>query len=156
ETEPNNAQAHALLGQKYALTKDKEKAIEELRKAVELDPQRVETHTALAAVLLSVGRTVDAETAGKKAIQANPRSMEAHLALGQFYLAQGKVAQAEAELRTGCELDSYAVMPRLLLARIYTTTGRLTDAEKAYEELKVVAPDDPQAYRALGLFYVST
>jgi Flp pilus assembly protein TadD len=34
--------------------------------------------------------------------------------------------------------------------------GRAADAEKVYRELKSVAPDNPQAYQALGGFYEET
>jgi tetratricopeptide (TPR) repeat protein len=35
-------------------------------------------------------------------------------------------------------------------------TGKLPDAEKLGAELKTIAPDNPEAYQALGLFYIST
>jgi len=155
QADPNNARAHAVLGEAYGLTHHVPYAIQEFQKAIDLDPAKVEYYTALAVVHLAVGQPSAAETVNRKAVDANPKSFQAHLSLGQFYLLQGKLGAAEAELRNASYLDARAVPPRLLLARICTLTGRRTDAEKILEELKKIAPDDPQAYQALGLFYAS-
>lgn len=155
-TDPNNAQAHVILGQKYAMTQDFPNAILEIRKAIELNPGRVENYTALAALLLSSGKPEEAEAAVKKAVEANPKSPLAHLTLGQYFFTQRKMAEAEAEMRAAADLDAHAVMPRLLLARIYAATGRVAEAEKLYTDLKTAAPEDPRAYQALGLYYAST
>ena len=48
------------------------------------------------------------------------------------------------------------MLPRLSLAPVYLATGRVADAEKLCAELKTIAPDNPEAYRALGLFYIFT
>jgi predicted Zn-dependent protease len=66
------------------------------------------------------------------------------------------MAEGEAELRAAIELDPHAVLPRLSLAQVYLATGKMADAEKLCAELKTIAPDNPEAYRALGLFYIFT
>jgi len=152
---PNSARAHAILGEKYRLTNEPAKAVQELRKAVDADPQQVEGYALLGAALVAAGQTAEGEAAYKKGVEANPRSVNAHVSLGQFRLSQRKIAEGEAEMRTAAGLDPYAVLPRLFLARILLATDRRNDAEKLYSELKKVAPDDPQAYQALGLFYLS-
>jgi tetratricopeptide (TPR) repeat protein len=59
-------------------------------------------------------------------------------------------------MRAACDLDPRAIPPRLFLARIYIVNGKLADAENTYKGLKSIAPDQPEAYQALGTFYVST
>ena len=66
-----------------------------------------------------------------------------------------KLEQAEAEMRAACDLDPHAVAPRILLARIYLNMGKSSDTEALYADLKAVAPDDPQAFQALGTYYLS-
>jgi tetratricopeptide (TPR) repeat protein len=153
---PNSARAHAILGEKYILTHDRQNAVQELRKTVDADPQRVQGYAALGAAYLAAGQIADGEAAYKKGVEVNPRSVQAHLALGQFWYSQRKLTDAEAEMRTAAGLDPHAVLPRLFLARMLLATDRLNDAEKLYTELKTVAPDDPRAYQALGLFYSSS
>jgi hypothetical protein len=80
----------------------------------------------------------------------NPKSGDAHVALGQFYFSLDKPDEAEAELRSACGLDALGVRPRFFLARLYALTGRLS--ERGHVAWKEGAPDDPQAYSALGGF----
>jgi predicted Zn-dependent protease len=82
--------------------------------------------------------------------------LPAHEALSQFLFSVGKLAEAEDEMRVACDLGPHAVSPRIFLARIYLAMGRTADAETTYSALKTVAPDNPEAYQALGAFYVST
>lgn len=156
KNDPNNAKAHAELGEKYAATRDTEHAILELQKAIDLDPTRIEYYSSLAALRVSLGEGAAAEATYEDAIKRNPTSLEARLGFGEFYFAEGKFAEAEQQMLVASQLDSHAVLPRLLLARTYIAMHRLSDAEKVDSELKTVAPDDPQAYQALGLLYSST
>jgi len=151
--EPGNARAHAILGEAHTLAGDFSKAIQEFLKAVELDPQRIENYAALGAAYGAAGRLSEAESAYKKATEINPKSIQAHISLSQFYFSQGKGADAETEMRAACALDPHALPPRFLLARIYLDEGKRAEAEKLYADLKTVAPNDSQAYRALGSFY---
>ncbi|MGA2272779.1 MAG: tetratricopeptide repeat protein [Bryobacteraceae bacterium] len=83
-------------------------------------------------------------------------SAEARINLGQFHFTQGKLAEAEAEIRQAAELDPGTFLPRVLWARFLVRAGKLAEAEKLYQGIKTIAPNDPQAYQALGHFYVST
>jgi tetratricopeptide (TPR) repeat protein len=152
---PNSARAHAILGGKYILTHDRQNAIQELRQAIDADPRRAGGYAALGAAYLAAGQTAEGEAAYKTGVAVNSRFVQAHLSLGQFWFSQGKMTDAEAEMRTAAGLDPHALLPRLFLARILAATNRLNDAEGLYAGLKSVAPDDPRAYQALGLFYSS-
>lgn len=152
--DPANSAAHGVLGAVYATNRDVPNAVRELQKAIELAPQRANNYLALGSVYSSAGRTEEALEAFRKAVQIDPKSPQTRLALSRFYLSQGKTGEAEAEIRSAIELDRSAVLPRLSLAALYQTAGRIEEAEKAFAELKTVAPDDPRAYRALGIFYV--
>ena len=66
------------------------------------------------------------------------------------------MAEAETTLRAAIELDPHAVVARLSLAPVYLATERAAEAEKICSELKTIAPDNPQAYQALGRFYIFT
>jgi len=156
DAQPGNIRAHTILGEKHTLTHDYPKAIQEFQKTVELEPQRVENYGALGAAFAAAGRFSEAEDTYRKATETDPKSRLAHMSLSQFYFSQHKMVEAETEMRTACNLDSRALPPRLLLARIYLAMGKSADAEKLYSDLKTIAPDDPQAYRALGSFYASS
>lgn len=150
-----NAAAHSMLGGIHAATGDVPNAIREFQTVIELEPQRAERYLNLGAVYVSASRPAEALDVYRKAIQVDPKSSLAHAALGRFHFTQGKAAEAEAEIRKAIELDTRSVDPRISLAALLRATGRVGEAEKGFAELKTVAPDDPQAYRALGLFYLS-
>jgi tetratricopeptide (TPR) repeat protein len=154
--DPGNVRAHAILGEKYTLTRDFPKAIHEFRQVVAAEPQRIENHAALGAVYRAAGQFAEAEEAYKQAIAINPKSAPAHIALSQFLFSLGKLPGAEVEMRVACDLDSHAIPPRILLARVLLAMGRTPEAEALYTVLKTIAPNDPQAYQALGVFYSST
>jgi tetratricopeptide (TPR) repeat protein len=152
----NNAQAHSILGDQFALRGDSVGAIREYRIAIKLDPGQVESYSGLAAVFTVRRELPDAEAILKQAVTANPQSLAARLNFGRFYLSQRKFAQAEAEVGAASTLAPRDPLPRLLLANAYVAEGNLAEAEKSCAELKAIAPDDPAAYRALAWFYVTT
>ena len=64
--------------------------------------------------------------------------------------------EAEREFRLANDLGPHELLPRLLLGQMYVAKGRWGEAEALYAGLKAVAPNDPSAYQALGIFYLST
>ena len=154
--DPRNGRAHATLAAGYALRRDTGNAMVEFRKAIDLDPARVEYYGNLAALQLSSGRLAEALATHDEAIRRNPKSVEARVGLGEFFFSQGKLDEAAAQLQIAAGLDPHAVEPRLLLAHTFAAMKRFDSAEKLNRELKTIAPDDPIAYQALGLFYLST
>jgi tetratricopeptide (TPR) repeat protein len=156
DAQPGNARALRILGEKSTLTNDLPKAIQEFQKLVALEPQRVENYAALGAAYGATGKFSEAEEAYRTATETNPKSSQAHVSLSQFYFSHGGTAKAETEMLIACNLDPHALAPRFLLARIYLAMGKPAAAEKRYADLKTIAANDPQAYRALGNFYASS
>lgn len=153
EADPDNALAHATLGMKYAVTEETAKAVVAFEKAIALAPERVDFYTGLGrTVYQAAGKVSEAEAVFKKAAAANPNSANAHLELARFYLAQNR-PEGEAAARAAMQLAPKDITPRLLLARVFRATGRPAEAASQLRELKSIAPENPQAYRALGLFY---
>ena len=154
--EPRNARAHRILGTAYAAGHDLPHAIDEYRRAIDLDPAEVGAYADLGNADLATGKLVEAEEVFRKATGVDPKSSPAHIALGRFYFSQHKMAEAEAEMWAAAKLDPRSPVPRLQIEELYLEEHRPADAERICAELKSIAPEDPQAYRALGLFYEST
>ena len=155
-SDPGSADAHAILGEKQLLTGHLPDAMREFQQAVDLAPRQVEHYIALAAAYVSAGQTAEAEAVDRKAIENNPGSVDARINMGQFCFTQGRLPEAEAEMRQAVALEPKAVLPRVLWARILVREGKLADAEKLYQGIKTIAPNDPKAYQALGLFYLAS
>ena len=155
-SDPRNARAHAMLGEKYAAQQAWPMAIREFQTAIELDPSQVKTYAALALAYASSSRTSEAEAILQKAAKSTPKSLEANLNLGRFYFMQHRAVEAEAAMRAAAESDPRATVPWILLIKIYMDAGRQAEAERACAELKKRAADDPDAYMALAAFYEAT
>jgi len=101
ELAPNDARLHADLAQYYALGfPDYERAIQEYRKAIELDPHSKEA-LAGAAALYGVPEevvTLD-EAIGwlERVVQLDPNDPNHHFRLGKLYWEAGRSADAEKE-----------------------------------------------------------
>ena len=145
-----------ILGEEYAVTRDFPNASQEMEKAIALDPKHVEAYVALAAVYRAADRTSDAEAVYAKAIEANPKSSLARIARAQFYFSRQKMEEAQRELEVAANLDPRGVSPRLMLGTVLIARGCEDQAERLYASLKTLAPEDPQAYRALANYYSSS
>jgi tetratricopeptide (TPR) repeat protein len=154
--DPRNAAAHGILGDRLALTGDPEGAVREYRASISLDPHRVSTYLALGALYRSRGQFSDAEAAFREATVSDPQSEQARLILAGFYISQKDLVRATAELVVAAKLAPRDVQPLLMLVDAYTAQGNQADGEKIGVQLKIVSPDDPNAYHALATFYKST
>ena len=118
----------------FLLLEQPDKAIEEFKKELELQPGHPASLMQIAFEYLKRG---DAKTAlpwAKQAVAAAPRDFAAHKALGQALLDTGDVDGAIAELQTGLGLAPESPGLHFTLARAYQKAGRLEDANKEREE----------------------
>jgi tetratricopeptide (TPR) repeat protein len=89
---------HELLGLVYASLNRTDKAMEELKTAVELKPDWVEARTNLGTALLHLGKNQLAGEQFRKALELDPRGYDTNHNLGEFYAQSGKLADARALL----------------------------------------------------------
>ena len=124
-------------------------AIEELRRAVESDPDRAATHVELGRALESVDHRVDAAEEYRIAIRKQPDLAEAHLDLADVLAADGKLDDAirHYEIAVGLlpgRADAHFSLAIALLARERTDEG-VAELERTL----ALAPGDARARRAL-------
>ena len=79
--------------------KDTDSAVDEIQKALELDPSRATTYANLGALQLARGRSDEAEAALKQAVMLAPTESAPKLALANFYWLSNRRDQAEATLK---------------------------------------------------------
>jgi tetratricopeptide (TPR) repeat protein len=156
QSDPKNARAHDVLAEKYLRTQNLPNAVLELQKAIDLDPGQFARYDALGNVYRAANQVEAAETSFKKAVEVEPKSVQARVALSQFHLSQGKTNEAIEAMRMACMLDPKFVPSQLFLGQIYTRSRNVAEAERVYATLRKNAPNDPQAYQALGIFYMAT
>jgi Flp pilus assembly protein TadD len=151
EAAPDSARPHANLGRLLLGRGERARAIDELERALALNPRLSNTHDVLGRALLEGGDRVRAQHEFQRAVELNPRLADAHGNLGLVLLVQGRTDDAAAELERALALD-----PRLAFAHtnLATILGGRGDRAGALEHLRAAIEIDPRnaaAHFNLGL-----
>ena len=159
--DPSFAAAHAQLARAYGLrvsqlaredTAAREKALVEVEKALELNPDLAEAHWARAFLLWDVAPGFRHERAiqeDRRALDLNPNLGEAHQHLGVVYLHIGLLDEAVAEFRNALTLNPFDVnaQRRIGIAKVYR--GQYEDG------LTLIRQAGPEANPALWSYQVA-
>jgi len=141
EARPEGAAAKA----SDAAAEAESKAETELRRLVELEPDRTEPRYRLALVLATFGRIDDAQRVLEQAVAKFPDKQDVKLTLVEFVSAHRSRAEGEATLRAYIAKDPSNLDLRLGLGGFLERTGASVEAMSEYRAL--IARDDhsPQA-----------
>ncbi|HJT78448.1 MAG TPA: tetratricopeptide repeat protein [Gemmataceae bacterium] len=118
--EPDNPDAHLLLGFVCQDERKPGEAAEELRRAGELAPDHPLVYPALGAVLLEQHRDEEAIVAYREALRISPSEATAHANLGLLLARAGRTEEAVVQYRCALALHPDAPEWRADLARIQT------------------------------------
>ncbi|SEC20452.1 TolB amino-terminal domain-containing protein [Rhizobiales bacterium GAS188] len=127
--EDENVGARTLLGSIYIFRRDYDRALDELRRAVEINPSDPQAQSGLADAFLWSGNTRGAIDALREVARVQPTlSVVEHYDLGTAYLLVDRQDEAIATL--GHAIQRYEQNPYLhvLLAGAYAAAGRKDDA----------------------------
>jgi len=157
------ADVHHLLGVSLSLLGQAERALGELKRALELNPQYVEALIHQGLVLNELGRTDEAQEAFGRAAQhlskptaGLPAPVAAQLAnrhaeLAETYANAGAIERAIAQYVSALELGPEFHDLRYRMARLLLEAGRPLEAREALEEVVGARPNFVDAEAALGL-----
>jgi tetratricopeptide (TPR) repeat protein len=118
----------------YLLLEQPERAIEEFKKELELQPGHPASLMQIAFEYLKQGDAAAALPWAKQAVTVAPREFAAHKALGQALLDSGDVPGAIAALQDGIKLAPESPGLHYTLARAYQKAGRIEDANRERDE----------------------
>jgi tetratricopeptide (TPR) repeat protein len=176
--DPNFAAAHAGLAELYSLMDHRagltslpvsetyRLSIEEAQKALAIDPDSSEAHSALGHIDVHAGRFAEADEHLTRSILLNPNNAVSHMWLGVLRVAQRRFPEAKVECQTGLRLDplnvrvaavasaNFAIMGEYQLSADAARLGLRTDPNYAglYESLaraEMFSGHFPEAERAL-------
>ena len=153
DKDPKNIEGHILMGSVLFAQQQKDKAFEEMNKALQLDPNRVESYLSMAKFHIAAREPEKAEELFKRGISVNANSPVAHTEYGKFLAQQNRQAEAEAELRKGVEVGPSDRNARFILASYYLVTRQFDKAEESYKALAALQPDKPEGQAVLADFY---
>ena len=103
ELAPDSPEARTALGNAFVLTKSYEKAEQEYRTAIRLNPALFDPHYFLARLFVEQGRTSEAALAFEKAGEVDPEDYQSPLLVSSVYRALGRETDRLASMRRGLE-----------------------------------------------------
>ena len=157
------ADAHHLLGLSYSLSGQPDKALEQLDRALALNPNYVEALIHRALVLNDLGREDEATAILRQARQLGseeragfPSHVAAklanqHAALGEAYVQSGGLNEAIAQYEAALALGPAFHDLRYKLGRLLLDAGRALDAREEFETIVRERPAFLDAAAMLGL-----
>ena len=157
------ADAHQLLGVSYSLVGQSQKALEQLDRALELNPRYVEALIHRALVLNELGREEEAAAAFRRASRVGgetrrgfPAHVAAklanqHAALGEAYAEAGGLSEAVAQYEAALVLGPGFHDLRYRLGRLLLEAGRALEAREQFESIVRERPNSLDPAAMLGL-----
>lgn len=151
---PDLSVVHALLGLAYQRLDDAGRAVEELRRAIELAPDIGRNHLYLAELYLARQRPDQAKEELERAIALNPFLDDAYFRLGDVEIERRELTAAREHFRILTKLQPDAAPPRGKLALVLEMMGDYAAADR---ELRTVVEKDPENVEfmlRLGMLHV--
>ena len=142
---PQDVNALIDLGVIYRNTGENEKAVEQLSKAIELDPNREEIYYELSIIYQKAGQTKKAINELDKAIERAPNYEYAHYRLGMLYLETHQTEQAIEAFVTALGISPLSADTHFFLGQAYEEQRDYESALREYEEALRFVPDFVEA-----------
>ncbi len=132
-----------------------DKATESCLKALGLDPDLVEVHSALGKLYSQTSQYRAAVAEYEAALAINPRSAEAWRGLGEALAAIGRYSEAEDAMKRAIDLDPDDLASYVALGGFYFAQGRYEDAAGIYGLLASKPSASASAFNGQGAaFYM--
>ncbi len=130
-----------------------EKAAEESRVALALDPNALETHRARGILLEATQNYDEAIAEFNLAININPKIADLYLKRGLNYRAIGSYVDAVSDFTTADSLNPDDPTPDYYISRTYATSGEYGKAMQYAESAVTNNPVDTNLHGNLGVMY---
>ena len=158
QSQPENADAHLLLGTALVMVPNESEAIQELLRAVKLAPDSAKAVFSLGTAFAHFGHLKEAEEAFRKAIILKPDFAEAHISLGLILARGEQLSEARGQFEDALKLQgttSAAAYSHYLLARVLAEQRETDGAVHQLESAIKLRPRYAEAYLSLGNIYKS-
>jgi tetratricopeptide (TPR) repeat protein len=153
ELDPNNAGPHADYGLHYLVPMRRfDEAVQELKRAQQLEPLSIPINDSLGAVLTTARRYDEAIAQLRATMDLDPNFVLTHWRLGGVYSAAGRHNEAIAEAKRSMELGPNVVWSKWSFGLNSARAGDRSTALKIVEELKQVSPPNNTAFM-IGTIY---
>ena len=124
-----------------------------VNKAINLDPQRIDSYISLERLYMTRDKAPDAEAAIKRGIAASPNAVAGYTEYGRFLTYSARDTEAEAQFQKAVDTDPASIDAREAIGEFYVTSRQMTKAEQAYLELVRIQENSPESRLVLADFY---
>jgi len=141
-------------------------AIDEYKKALELDPKNSTIYAQMAQTYLRGQKPTEAVASANKAVEINPDNIDAHMLLSQIYWqdligskgrpTEAKINSAVHEYEEIIRIDPADPQAFLLLGQLYQVLNQPDKAEAIYKKHLSVDPGSEEGVFALADLHVKT
>jgi len=154
ELYPDNPRAYNNLGYYYQQQGQYEKAIQEYKHALRIDPYLMLTYGGLVwAYLDNLGIIDSARIWSEKMIDAGPENPWGYFYLGSTYVCIDNLERAEAEYLKAKDLDPNMFLNLHRLGNVYRLQEKHETAIEVFEDILARRPEDADAHYNLGIIY---
>jgi len=141
KTFPKAFLSHNLYGSALAGQNKTKAAIDEFKKALQIDPSVAELHLNVAILYTNLNRTDDAIISYKKAVNLKPSLTDAHYNLGTALQSQGKWQQAATSYQNAIKNEPGFFEALVNLGVVQQEQGLLVDAIETYQRALSIDKD---------------
>ena len=155
ELNPGYAQAHQYYADFVKSFGRFDEALEEMRKALVLDPLSYSTNTGIGHVLY-LSRQYDlAIDQYRKVVESDPSFVPARLWFGRPYLQKGMFKEAIEQVEEAVKLSHETTVSLATLAQAFAAAGRMAEAKKLLDKLLTRGTDQYVPSYWIALVYTS-
>ncbi len=151
--EESSPEIHNGLGRIHLRNGDLDKARQEFRKALGLDPNNAEALLNLGSIHRAEGRIGEAERLVKRALAVDPNSIGALSQLAEIQRDLGNLDEAVRLFEEALAIDDSLPFVHLGYGDVLQRAGRMADAEQAFRHVLELDPDSFKARYNLGVTY---
>jgi tetratricopeptide (TPR) repeat protein len=139
--QPDNADAHRAYAHLLSNSGRHAEAIDEARRARELDPLSLITNALEGQFLFYAGQLDASEARYRKTLELEPDYWVAHNGLGRVFLGRGHLDEAVSTFETATALSHGSVEPLTQLGYALGRAGRRGEARRVLDDLRAMAGD---------------
>ncbi len=139
---------------RYLRAKEYDKAVIELERAVNLNPEFGEAHFRLGIIYNLIGKQDEAISQFRRALEINPRDAAAHNNLGSMYYLKEMLEEAANEFKEVLKIDPDFAEAHSNLGGVYFKKGMIELARDEVQRALDINPGCAEAHKNLGLIYL--
>ncbi len=149
----DSAEARLMMGTTYMTINDYSKAVEELEKAVKMNPKLPSANGWLGKAMVATGNTDVAQEAFRRELAVNPNDFDSNLQMGILRKQDQQYNEALAYFQKALTVRPGEPNSRFYIASIEVAENKFEHARRRLEEVVKEAPDFVEAHVMLATVY---